>query len=143
MPPQTRTNRGSYRASRTSDRDGTLTKAGLSKIIRDVGAEIVDPELGLTRIQAVVRSLYADAVAGKTAAAEILLERGWGKVATPVRIDVKGEVTGILSEAGISIAEASADPVMRALLTDGGIIEGEFESAPITKKIENESESPE
>lgn len=56
----------------------------LADHVRQIGSELVDDEW--TRLDLVVRSLYAEASAGKPQAAQIVLDRGWGKV--PLAVDV-------------------------------------------------------
>lgn len=52
----------------------------LAGIVRNVGKEIADQRTGLTRLEKVIRRLYTDAGNGRTQAAALLFERGWGRV---------------------------------------------------------------
>jgi len=102
----------------------------LSELIQAIGNEIVDPQTGWTRIAAVIRKLYIDAVSGKTPAAALLFERGWGKVPQPVSVDLQAEVTHIVLsalQAGVSPEEVLADPVLAKMAEDSGlVVDGKF-----------------
>ncbi|HEY4723942.1 MAG TPA: DUF5681 domain-containing protein [Anaerolineae bacterium] len=60
----------------------------LAQHVRDIGSEVVDAATNWTRLDAVLRRLYNDAMDGKAPAADILLERGWGKVIQPIDVTV-------------------------------------------------------
>ena len=102
----------------------------LSELIQAIGSEVVDPATGWTRIAAVIRKLYIDAVSGKTPAAALLFERGWGKVPQPVSVDLQAEVTHIVLsalQAGVSPEEVLADPVLAKMAEDSGlVVDGKF-----------------
>jgi hypothetical protein len=102
----------------------------LSELIQAIGSEVVDPQTGWTRIAAVIRKLYIDAVSGKTPAAALLFERGWGKVPQPVSVDLQAEVTHIVLsalQAGVSPEEVLADPVLAKMAEDSGlVVDGKF-----------------
>lgn len=101
--------------------------ATISELVRDIGNEIVDEERGWSRIDAVLRRLYLDAMQGKTTAAEILLERGWGKVPTAIDLDITKEVRHVVMQSGVDVKILQEDPVMRVLLESAGItVEGEW-----------------
>lgn len=103
----------------------------IGQMIREIGGEVVDPATGWTRVEAMIRRLYVDAINGKQASAEVLLERGWGKVPAPVQIDLKAEFTAILSSAGLSLEEAMSDPILLQIGKEAGVIEGDYvEVAP-------------
>jgi hypothetical protein len=74
-----------------------------------------------TRIDAVVRRMYADAIGGKTAAQELIFERGWGKVAAPVQIDLKAEFTQIVRDSGLKWEEVLQDPILGAIAKSAGV----------------------
>lgn len=86
-----------------------------------------------TRIDAVVRRMYADAIGGKTAAQELIFERGWGKVAAPVQIDLKAEFTQIVRESGLRWEEVLKDPILAAIAKSAGVevIEGQITEVPL------------
>lgn len=99
----------------------------LAEMVRAIGAEVVDEASGMTRLDLLVRRIYSDAIAGKTAAAEVILERGWGKVPTPVELDISGEVHQLVQSTGITADEINNDPVLKSLLeTSGVVVEGQF-----------------
>lgn len=101
-------------------------KRVLSKMIQDIGEEVVDPKLGWTRVEAVIRRLFNEAMAGKIQAAEVLLDRGWGKVPTPIDIDITGEVRKVVVGAGLSWDDISSDPILRTLVETSGLHEDEL-----------------
>jgi len=111
------------KAHRTPKRN---EKRVLAKLIKDIGDEVVDPEIGWTRMESVIRRLYNTAIGGSVPAAELLMERGWGKVATPIEVDVSGEVRNLVISAGLTWAQISADPVLRELLESSGITADEL-----------------
>lgn len=97
-------------------RTKVITNRALAQMVREIGEEVLDEVTGMTRIQALIRTIYADGIAGKTDAAKVILERGWGKVPTPVKIDLRSEIEALLEEAGLTLTEASADPVLGQVL---------------------------
>jgi hypothetical protein len=96
----------------------------LQDMIRLIGNEMIDPGLGWTRIIMVIRRLYMDAASGKTQAAALLFERGWGKVPTPVQMDFRAEVLNIIHDTGISKDEIDQDPVLKMIM--GETVEGQY-----------------
>jgi hypothetical protein len=84
------------------------------------------------RIDAVVRRLYSDAISGKVAATELIFERGWGKVAAPVQIDLKAEFSQIVQSSGLSWQEIIRDPVMMQIAQAAGmeVVDGEARDMP-------------
>lgn len=107
----------------------------LSDLILAIGNEVVDQNTGWTRLTALVRKLYADGLAGKHDATKILLERAYGKVPKPVQLSVRTEILSIISQQGLTIADAAQDPILsellkaQGLLLEGTIIEGELDHA--------------
>lgn len=99
----------------------------LSSMIREIGNEPIEglgrdgKPIGWTRLEGVVRALYADAMSGKTAAAELLLERGWGKIPTPVEVDVRTQVQQMVVEMQLDQDTILNDPMLRELLEQSGI----------------------
>lgn len=91
----------------------------LQSLIQDIGAEVIDPVQGWTRIDLVVRKLYQEASQGKVQAIDLLFNRGWGRVALPMRINVQAEMSKALDESGLSLEEAQDDPLLRFLLGAG------------------------
>lgn len=115
----------------------------LQRYIREIGEEVIDPQSGWTRIGAVIRRLYADALQGKTQAADLLFERGWGKAVQPVQLDVEAEARQLIISMGLSRADIESDPVLRELLTVEGTLidlEPSAVSAPIERVAERTSE---
>lgn len=55
--------------------------------IRDIGDEVVDRKSKQTRLEKVIRRLYDDAATGKTQAAALLFERGWGRLRPDSELD--------------------------------------------------------
>jgi hypothetical protein len=96
----------------------------LQDLIREIGNEVVDEEKGWTRVIGVVRRLYYDAMQGKTQATALLLERGWGKVPTPIQMDMKAEVLEIMESTGLTQQEIQNDPILREIM--GNTIEGSW-----------------
>lgn len=112
----------------------------LANHVRSIGQETIearDPKTGevqkWTRIDAVVRRMYADAIGGKTAAQELIFERGWGKVAAPVQIDLKAEFTQIVKESGLRWEEVLRDPILAAIAHSAGVdvVEGTAVEVPL------------
>lgn len=91
----------------------------LQELIQQIGSEQIDPQTGWTRIEAVVRKVYAEAMHGKINAMELLFNRGWGRVPMPVKINIQAELSKALAESGLSNEEAQADPLLRFLLGAG------------------------
>lgn len=100
----------------------------LSGLIREIGEETIDVQKGWTRLEAVVRRLYSDALSGKTAAQALLFERGWGKVPTPVQLDMRGEILTLMEKTGLTVDELGTDPVLKEIVGDV-IIDGDFRAA--------------
>lgn len=93
----------------------------LSEIIRAIGHEQVDPDLGWTRVAAVVRRMYTEAMGGKVDAAKLLFERGWGLMPKPVQLSVRAEIVQKVQEAGLTLAQAWQDPLLRELMESNGL----------------------
>jgi len=70
----------------------------LSQHVRDIGSEVIDTATGWTRLDAVLRRLYNDAMSGKVPAADILLERGWGKVMQPIEVSWQEEARRLIAD---------------------------------------------
>jgi len=128
-------------------------KRVLANLIRDIGEEVIDPNLGWTRVEALIRRLYNEAMAGKIQAAELLLDRGWGKVPTPVDVDISGEVRKLTINAGLTWDVISADPLLRQLIELSGVtpdeavlLEGEYaelgSAGPALPEGESRTDSP-
>lgn len=96
----------------------------LSDLIREIGEEVIDPQKGWTRLEAVVRRVYSDALSGKPAQQALLFERGWGKVPTPIQLDMRAEVLNLMESTGLTVDELSGDPVLKEIM--GKVIEGEL-----------------
>lgn len=79
--------KGSFKPGQSGNPKGR-PPLGLSAAekFRAIGEEVVDAERGWTRLDLVIRRLYADAAGGKHGAAAILLDRGWGKPDQPISI---------------------------------------------------------
>lgn len=98
----------------------------LQELIQQIGSEQIDPQTGWTRIEAVVRKVYAEAMHGKINAMELLFNRGWGRVAMPVKINIQAELSRALEESGLTNEEAQHDPLLKFLLGSGDqIVENE------------------
>lgn len=76
--------------------------------------------------------MYTDAIGGKTAAQELIFERGWGKVAAPVQIDLKAEFTQIVKDSGLRWEEVVNDPILGAIARSAGVevVEGQMREVP-------------
>lgn len=96
----------------------------LQGLIREIGDEQVSEQLTWTRIEAVVRSLYAESLKGKVPAMQLLFERGWGRVPLPVSLDIRTEMLEIMKATGLTPAEIEGDPVLREIM--GEVLEGEY-----------------
>lgn len=96
----------------------------LAELIQSIGNETIDPTQGWTRIEAVIRRVYADALSGKTAAQDLLFNRGWGRVPLPMKIDVRAELTAVLEQSGLTLEDAANDPLLKHLL-EGPIIDND------------------
>lgn len=97
---KTKTTIPAKQAGNRQANNGTLTqfKAGVSgnpkgrppvgqsiaELVRSIGNEVLDEQRNWTRIDVLLRKLYQDANNGKHAAAQIILDRGWGKPAQPI-----------------------------------------------------------
>lgn len=94
----------------------------VSRVIREIGEEQIEGSgRDWTRLEALVRSLYADALSGKTAAAELLLERGWGKVPTPIEINVEQQIQKMVLEVGLTLEDVQNDPVIAEIVASSGV----------------------
>ena len=89
--------------------------------VRDIGDEVIDERTQWTRIDAVIRRLYADAISGKHQHAEIILERGWGKVPQPVQLDVTEELRRLMQEANLTPTDIATDPALSMLFGMAGV----------------------
>ena len=106
----------------------------LSDLIMAIGNEVIDINTGWTRMTALVRRLYADGLSGKHEATKILLERAYGKVPKPIQLSVRTEILSIISQQGLTLADAAQDPILaellkaQGLLLDGEIVESDLVS---------------
>ena len=96
---KTKTTIPAKQANNRANNNGSLTqfKAGVSgnpkgrppvgksiaELVRSIGNEVLDEQRNWTRIDVLLRKLYQDANNGKHAAAQIILDRGWGKAPQP------------------------------------------------------------
>lgn len=105
----------------------------LAQHVRDIGSEVIDAATGWTRLDAMLRRLYADAMSGKAQAADILLERGWGKVMQPVEVDwrVEARQSGMSEEQANAIYAAMVEAARARLVESGGDGSGAGSAAPI------------
>lgn len=94
--------------------------SALGRLVREIGDEVIDRDTGWTRIEAVIRRIYQDALSGKAAQQELLLERGWGKVPASLDVDLRTEVSAMLSDSGLTPELAAQDPIMLALMQSAG-----------------------
>ena len=125
--------------ARALERSYLSYRQSLGEHIRAVGDEILeiaDPLTGQIvkwrRIDAVLRRLYAEAMGGKVGAAELLFERGWGKVPTPVHVDLKAEVTQLMQGTGLTWREAMQDPILsQIILASGLVVDGQVQAPPL------------
>lgn len=69
-----------------------------------------------TRLDALLRRLFAEAIGGKISAAELLLDRGYGRVPATVELDIQSEVRQIVMQSGVPLSVLKDDPYMRMLL---------------------------
>ena len=97
---KTKTTIPAKQANNRANNNGSLTqfKAGVSgnpkgrppvgksiaELVRTIGNEVLDEQRNWTRIDVLLRKLYQDANNGKHAAAQIILDRGWGNVPQPI-----------------------------------------------------------
>ena len=82
-------------------------KIQLPDIIRRIAAEPISPEDKRTKLEAVVRVVYANAAKGDIKAAEFIADRGWGKPVQPV--DQKTAGTLKVTQKNMSDAELKAE----------------------------------
>lgn len=121
--------------STLKERKGSRAGRELQRLIQLVGDEEIDPHSVTnhwTRIEAVVRRLYTEAMLGKTSASQLLFERGWGRVPMPVRVDFTTEMARVLDESGLTEDDIQQDPLLRQLImgpAQGHIIENEGDDA--------------
>lgn len=80
--------------------------------VRDIGAEVIDERTQWTRIDAMIRRLYADAISGRHQHAEIILERGWGKVPQPIQLDVTEELRRMMRDLNLTPIDIASDPAL-------------------------------
>ena len=94
----------------------------LAQHVRDIGSEVIDAATGWTRLDAMIRRLFADAMGGKTQAAEIILERGWGKVMQPVEVDWRVEAVqaGVTEDQANAIYAAMVEAARTRMAESGG-----------------------
>lgn len=99
----------------------------LQRLIQDIGQEVVDPKTGWTRIVAVIRRLYAEAMLGRVPAISLLLERGWGKSVVPIQVDVRTELRRIVTESHLTPEDIESDPILRELFetVEGSVLDSQ------------------
>jgi len=124
---------GKYAANKVSYRKFNATIAAM---IREIGNEPVEGSPGWTRIEAVIRSTFIDAMSGNNGARELLLERGWGKVPTPVEVDIRNSFLTVSRDMGLTRDDIESDPVLATLAQQNGVV---IENLPVVKMgVENE-----
>jgi hypothetical protein len=67
----------------------------LAEAVRRVGEELIDRGKfkGQTRLEALIRSQYQQAIKGNPRAAALIADRGWGKPMQPVGGESGGPIT--------------------------------------------------
>lgn len=112
--------------------------ATLSALIREIGNELVEGSAGWTRIEAVIRTTYVDAMNGNNGARELLMERGWGKVPTPVELDFKGQFLTVSRDMGLTQEDVKNDPILAILAESSDVI---LENLPLTVEAPERGQS--
>ncbi len=89
--------------------------------VRNIGDEVVDRKSKLTRLEKVIRRLYDDAAAGKTQAAALLFERGWGRLRPDSELDEWQLIDDCLAakqQLEESGADWQSDPYLSRLMSE-------------------------
>lgn len=100
----------------------------LAERIRAIGQEEIEDTTGRKwkRVDALIRAMYVEGLRGNKGAAEVIFERGWGKVPAPVQVDLRAEVIQIKEQSGLSWSEIMADPILSQIAQAAGVVvEGE------------------
>ena len=94
----------------------------LAALFRQIGEEIIEGSgVEMTRVEALVRVLYRDAFEkGDKKAIEMILERGWGKVPTPIEVDARGKIQDMIETSGVPLEVIARDPTARSLAEAAG-----------------------
>jgi len=68
----------------------------LTDLVRKIAAEPIAATDKMTRIEAVVRSVFKSAFGGDIRAVEVIMERGWGKAVQPIETTGNGPLVTII-----------------------------------------------
>lgn len=107
----------------------------LSERIRVIGEEETAVGSEETRLDRAVRALYRSAGKGEASSARLLFERGWGNVPN-VNVNADQLTTdalqAMLGELGLTVEQASEDPLLNSLFRALGVPVVKNESRPET-----------
>lgn len=71
----------------------------LTDLVRKIAAEPISSTERMTRMEAIVRSVFKIAFAGDIRAVEVIMERGWGKAIQPIETSGNGPLVTIIQAA--------------------------------------------
>jgi hypothetical protein len=100
-------------------------------MVRRVAQEVADDESGETRLEQLVRALFAQAASGKTQPAALLLERGWGKPPPALDLDLREQLLKRAKELEI---DWQSDPVLAAIFDAAGFADSRQAETAIPPK---------
>ena len=103
-------------------RKAGLSRADLARLFRQIGEEIHEGTEDMPRVEALIREIYRDAFTGDKDARQTVFERGWGKVPTPVEVDVRGHIQDTIETSGVPIDVIARDPLARSLAESAGYV---------------------
>lgn len=103
-------------------RKAGLSRADLAKLFRQIGEEIQEGTEDMPRVEALIRDTYRAAFSGDAKARDMVFERGWGKVPTPVEVDVRGHIQDTIETSGVPIDVIARDPLARSLAESAGYV---------------------
>ncbi len=111
--------RSPAKSARTRDA-GITIDCSLADAVRRVGGEAAGDEDEQTRLEQLVRALFAQAANGKIQAAALLLERGWGKPPPALDLNLREQLLKRAKELEI---DWPTDPVLAAIFDAAGIVD--------------------
>ncbi len=136
-PPRKQAARRRSTARPTPEENALTVGRSLAEMVRRVAQETADDESGETRLEQLVRALFAQAASGKAPAAALLLERGWGKTPPALDLDLREQLLQRAKELEI---DWHTDPVLASIFDAAGIVDarGAETRAPAKSKTKTD-----
>lgn len=93
----------------------------LANLIRTIGEEKVNGDM--TRVEAMIRQIYQDAIEGSESARNMLMDRGWGTLVQKTQsLNLSTQLPNLAKEMNIDEQTIRADPLLLAVFTASGVI---------------------